>query len=361
MNGSENMRCLVLTTAAPAGTEIRHHTDGLIEYLVRPPLDSAGYELIRMDELSTPGILSDAVLRELYSASLVVADLSFADPSVMYALGVRHSFGMSAIHLLTPSSVFPFDIEGLTGIVFDINDMTSIKRARRDFTRRLDDIAQTAEVSPVHATIELDELRHGELGSERAGDAALINGLRAIEQRLDVMERRQVDAGNADGRPVESVQRTRQIFIVHGHDGELKHQLARLLQSLDFEPVILQETADSGRTLIEKLRAASADIGFAFVLITADDVGRSKNEPHSELSDRARQNVIFEHGLFSGLLDPSRVCAIQRGQVELPSDLQGLVVKNVPEGSGIEAISLDIMRELQRAGYDVDANRLVED
>jgi predicted nucleotide-binding protein len=173
------------------------------------------------------------------------------------------------------------------------------------------------------------------------------------------MERR---LGEVNDRPPvgDRVVRSRQIFIVHGHDGELKHQLARLLQNLDFEPVILQETADSGRTLIEKLRSESIEIGFAFVLITPDDLGRSKREQNLGLAARPRQNVVFEHGLFCALLEQNQVCAIQRGQVELPSDLHGLVIKKIPDGSGLEAISLDIVRELQRAGYDIDANRLME-
>lgn len=43
------------------------------------------------------------------------------------------------------------------------------------------------------------------------------------------------------------------IFIVHGHDGELKHATARLVTQLGLEPVILHEQPNRGQTIIEKL------------------------------------------------------------------------------------------------------------
>ena len=61
---------------------------------------------------------------------------------------------------------------------------------------------------------------------------------------------------------------SRRIFIVHGHDGELKNELARLLEHLDFEPIILHEQPDKGQTIFEKLNGELSDVGFAFVILT---------------------------------------------------------------------------------------------
>src|SRR5262245_11245533 len=40
---------------------------------------------------------------------------------------------------------------------------------------------------------------------------------------------------------------SKKIFIVHGHDGELKHATARLVTQLGLEPVILHEQTNRGR------------------------------------------------------------------------------------------------------------------
>ena len=103
-----------------------------------------------------------------------------------------------------------------------------------------------------------------------------------------------------------------------------------------------------------------ADVGFAFVLLTPGDIGGIASKK-SDLNSRARQNVVFEHGLFVGHLDPTRVCAIRRGNVEIPSDLQGILYKSIRDGSGLSSIVIDIVNELRAAGYLVDANRLLEE
>lgn len=353
-HGAMGRTCLALTSAAPARTEIREHSDALVRHVVEPAAATADFEVLRTEGLASPGHVSDALLQALRTADTLVADLSFGDAMVMYALGVRHSIGMPAIHVHTPNADLPFRLDGLDSVVIDLQDVRAIKRATDELAFLLARAAsQPHKPSPVLATLELEALRSSER-PDAIGMEPVVTGLKAIEDRIAVLDRWLRDEHAPEKAPTKS----RRVFLVHGHDGELKHQLARVLTELGLEVVILQELPDSGRTLLEKLRVEVANIGFVFVLLTPDDLGGSCKEERRDY--RPRQNVVFEHGLFSGLLEPSRVCAIQRGDLELPSDLNGLVVKRIPEGLGIEAVQFDIARELKRAGYDVDVNRLVE-
>jgi predicted nucleotide-binding protein len=149
---------------------------------------------------------------------------------------------------------------------------------------------------------------------------------------------------------------SKKIFIVHGHAGELKEATARLLTRLDLEPVILHEQSDRGLTIIEKFSAHAKESGFAVVLLTADDVGsKGTVKSHSTLKLRARQNVVFEMGFFFGSLGRGRVCAIFDQDIEMPSDLGGILyVPYDPSGSW----RLRVAKEIRAAGYDVDLNRL---
>ncbi len=92
-------------------------------------------------------------------------------------------------------------------------------------------------------------------------------------------------------RPTLVLPTSSKVFIVHGHDGEARETVARFLNNIGFEPVILNEQANKGRTIIEKVEANS-DVGFAVVLLTPDDVGRANSA--TELEPRARQNVLLE-------------------------------------------------------------------
>jgi predicted nucleotide-binding protein len=153
-------------------------------------------------------------------------------------------------------------------------------------------------------------------------------------------------------RPSMSHERP-QVFIVHGRDDAAKHEVARFLQQLDLEPVILHERPNRGRTLITKFQEESADIHFAVVLMTPDDVGGLAGA--ASFNARARQNVIFELGFFIGKLGASRVCALVVGEIERPSDFDAVVY--VTFGSGT-TWKTELARELRHAGVAFDANKV---
>lgn len=130
----------------------------------------------------------------------------------------------------------------------------------------------------------------------------------------------------APTKPIQSAPAldSRKVFVVHGHDEAVKERTARFLERLKLVPIILHEQPSSGRTIIEKFEMYSGDIAFAVILLTPDDVGSSQKTPKDQ-KPRARQNVVMELGYFLGRLGRSRVCALHKGHVELPSDYQGVL------------------------------------
>lgn len=145
---------------------------------------------------------------------------------------------------------------------------------------------------------------------------------------------------------------TNKVFIVHGHNEAVKEKVARFIEHLKLEPIILHEQADKGRTIIEKFEANSAEVNFAIVLLTADDEGKSKKE--TDYKERARQNVIFEMGYFVGLISRSHVFMLLDEGVEKPSDLDGIVYTSLKENW-----EKKLFKELQACGYKVDPKDLV--
>ena len=110
------------------------------------------------------------------------------------------------------------------------------------------------------------------------------------------------------------------VFIVHGHDDGAKNEVARFVERLGFEAKILHEQVDSGATIIEKLEKHT-DVGFAIVLYTACDIGGVINSKLEDLKSRARQNVIFEHGLLIGKIGRANVVALVKGDVEIECEI----------------------------------------
>ena len=143
------------------------------------------------------------------------------------------------------------------------------------------------------------------------------------------------------------------VFIVHGHDGELKNEAARFIEKLGFKAIILHEQANQGMTIIEKLEPYT-NVGFAIVLYTPDDLGESQNaSSEGDLKPRARQNVIFEHGYLIAKLGRSNVVPLVKNKnIELPSDIRDMVYVDDSQWK------ITIGKELKTAGYPVDLNKL---
>ena len=140
-----------------------------------------------------------------------------------------------------------------------------------------------------------------------------------------------------------------QVFIIHGSDHGTRDRVARFLESLRLEVVILQEQPDQGRTVIEKFEQC-AEGDFAVALFTPDDVG-GRND--GGLQPRARQNVIFEFGYFVGKFGRDRVRALVKGNPEIPSDYSGVIYISLDDGDGWK---MALVRELKNAGFTIDAN-----
>ena len=143
------------------------------------------------------------------------------------------------------------------------------------------------------------------------------------------------------------------IFIVHGHDDSAKNELARFIEKIGLKAIILHEQASGVNTIIEKIEKYANTVGFAIILYTACDKGKSKKE--DDLKDRARQNVVFEHGYFVGKLGRNRVIALNKENIETPSDIDGVLY--IPMDS-VGAWKTQIVQELKNAGYTIDANNI---
>jgi predicted nucleotide-binding protein len=147
---------------------------------------------------------------------------------------------------------------------------------------------------------------------------------------------------------------SRRVFLVHGRDNEAKNEVARFLSKIGLEEIILHERPNSGRHLLTKFQEESEGASFAVVLITPDDEGGLPGEP---LRKRARQNVVFELGFFIGRLGPSHVAALVKGDVEKPSDFDGVGYISLDSTGGWKGL---LARELKAAKIPFDSDKVFE-
>lgn len=140
------------------------------------------------------------------------------------------------------------------------------------------------------------------------------------------------------------------VFIVHGHNERVNQEVARVIEKLGLEAIILREQPNSGQTIIEKFESYANSVSFAVILLTADD-----QMPDKE-TYRARQNVVFEMGYFMGALGRKNVMCMVQDQVEKPGDIDGVIYTTI-DSAGVWKYSM--VKELKACGYNVDANAIM--
>lgn len=138
------------------------------------------------------------------------------------------------------------------------------------------------------------------------------------------------------------------IFIAHGQDNEAKQEVARFIDGIGLEAIILHERANGGMSIIKKIEHYSKEAGYAVILYTPCDLGKGANDT-SRAKSRARQNVVFEHGYLMAKLNPENIFTLVKGEhIEKPNDISGIVYENMDLAG---AWKMKLKQELEEAGY----------
>jgi hypothetical protein len=179
--------------------------------------------------------------------------------------------------------------------------------------------------------------------------------LRSLRESLDIYEGSEGGPART-GRETDREEGSLTLFLVHGRDAGAREVVRRFLEKVCDAPVIvLADQPSKGLTIVEKLENHLGGATFVVVLLTGDDEGRLRGE--TDMTLRARQNVIFELGYAVGSLERTNVAVLFEDGVELPSDFYGVGYIAFDQSGGWR---LQLVAELKAAGIAADANRAVE-
>ncbi|MFD1710376.1 hypothetical protein FVQ98_03965 [Ottowia sp. GY511] len=142
----------------------------VLEEIIEPACKFCGLQSVRADQISRTGEINDQIFRRLRDAYLVIADVSGANPNVMYELGLRHSTGKLTVQIGERDHL-PFDISAIRTIRFK-RTPNGIVEARRQLGSSIS-TALSSGGDPVAATRIWFESR-GELVPEE-GETARID------------------------------------------------------------------------------------------------------------------------------------------------------------------------------------------
>ena len=175
--------------------------------------------------------------------------------------------------------------EKLKGICLQIDKLIALKvvRSSNEFqiwlknTRRFlcncfgENSIELREFNKLHFDLTLVNVENWERVEKCKNDLEIAKGM--FENYLEDME-------SDTTKDTDSIkdEEFNKVFIVHGHDTNLKLEVARLLENQGIEAIILHEQVNAGMTIMEKIESYGNTVNAAIILFTPDDDGKAKKE-----------------------------------------------------------------------------------
>lgn len=111
--------------------------NALYDLLIKPDLESVGYEVFRADEsLNQQNVMRD-IIEGIVAADLIIADLTGLNPNVMYELGICHALNKPTIHFTQDINEIPFDLK-----IYRTHEYSSELSDHGDITDIITDIGE---------------------------------------------------------------------------------------------------------------------------------------------------------------------------------------------------------------------------
>ncbi len=140
------------------------------------------------------------------------------------------------------------------------------------------------------------------------------------------------------------------VFIVYGHNKSMLNDVNEFITQLGLNSIDLMEYSPGGiRTIFDALDACANSIECAIILLSGDDI--VCNVDSMTMTYRARQNVIFEMGLFSGYLGRDKIIVLYKPheKFEFPSDIVGIYYHKYDTNNNWK---MSLRSDLEKIGFN---------
>ncbi len=195
--GEKTKTCFVIAPIGDEGSETRRRSDQMLTHIIKPAVKECGYEAVRADEISEPGIITSQVIQHIIDDELVIADLTGKNPNVFYELAVRHTVKKPVVQLIESSESIPFDIAPTRTIHVDHRDLDSVASCKDELIRQIRSVEKDASKvdSPISVAIDLKLLRQSDnpLEKSNAEIISMLLDLRSLITDVATPRRARVD------------------------------------------------------------------------------------------------------------------------------------------------------------------------
>jgi len=145
----------VISPIGKEGSPTRVRSDKILNYFIKPICEDFGYNIIRSDNISEPGIITSQIIEHILNDAIIFADLTNHNPNVFYELAICHAFQRPVIQIIKNGQEIPFDISPTRVIKFNDDDPISWEEAQLKIKNMIKLIKEKPEKYAVESPISI--------------------------------------------------------------------------------------------------------------------------------------------------------------------------------------------------------------
>lgn len=202
---TQEKNCFVISPIGGEGTKTRIRANDILNYIIRPAAEEFDYNVIRADEISSPGMITRQIVKHLVNDSLVIGDCSGKNANVFYELAVRHAAKEPAIQMMKKKQDPPFDVKDMRTVMFSAETLGEAEKCKKDLRKQISAVEEGPKEestnSPISSAIELSSLYESDTPEAKKFEK-IISELERLNSRVAQIEQQ---SSVISGRTAEGV------------------------------------------------------------------------------------------------------------------------------------------------------------
>ncbi|HUK99817.1 MAG TPA: hypothetical protein VLX29_03070 [Nitrospirota bacterium] len=291
--------CFVISPIGKEGTAAYSEFKEVLDFIIKPAFEEAEpkYSVIRADAINRSGSFIKDILESIYSAHVVVADLTGQNPNVFYELGVRHCIRPRTILIARNVDDIPSDLREYRTIIYDTSakGAAAFKKKIKEFLAEIQNNSERPDNPVLDRLGNIVENKLSQVEAERDSLKIELSKLLSGKVTAKPSMTASVSVRTRFNRILELKNAERQ-GVLGGHfsTGEKKYELPRdqgnfelffLLNgtsingywyvSIRDKTVNLDEELSDIRVLIDKC-SKGQNVNCDFIIVTGSDITEKK-------------------------------------------------------------------------------------
>lgn len=188
-NPSNEKKCFVIAPIGKSKSDIRKTSNQVFKHIIKPAVEPLGYNPIRADQFSEPGIITSQIIECVVDSELVIADLTEHNPNVFYELAIRHAIKKPYIQIIQKDEQIPFDLSVTRTIQFDLQDLDNVDSVKNELQKNIKNIHKGKKPidTPISVALDLKAFRVSEKPLEKSF-ANLLELVNKINNKISNIE-----------------------------------------------------------------------------------------------------------------------------------------------------------------------------